>query len=145
MKIPGLRSSYEKVGGLFFFGRMLDKIRLHAAGRLPPGYNLGDAEPRFFDGRCTRFLHVKYDRLVERVLAGGTDEEILAWCLAHGRRPTDEEIETWNGFLAKRGWRDDSSERLVAARESHGLGHRTDLLTWFDLQDADEERPPRFG
>jgi hypothetical protein len=41
MKVPGLRSLYEKVGGIVYFGRMLDKIRLHASGRLPEGYNLG--------------------------------------------------------------------------------------------------------
>jgi len=40
MKVPGLRSSHGKVGGIVFFGRMLDQIRLHAAGRLPVGYNL---------------------------------------------------------------------------------------------------------
>ena len=28
MQIPNLRSSYEKVGEIVFFGRMLDKIRL---------------------------------------------------------------------------------------------------------------------
>jgi len=33
--VPGLRSPYVKVGRLVYFGRMLDKIRLHAAGRLP--------------------------------------------------------------------------------------------------------------
>ena len=32
--IPGLRSTYAKVGRLVYFGRMLDKIRLHAAGQL---------------------------------------------------------------------------------------------------------------
>jgi hypothetical protein len=36
--IPGLRSCYDKVGRLIYFGRMLDKIRLHAAGQLPPEY-----------------------------------------------------------------------------------------------------------
>ena len=43
--IPGLRSPYAKIGRLVYFGRMLDKIRLHAAGQLPPDYvaNLGDA------------------------------------------------------------------------------------------------------
>ncbi len=44
--VPGLRSCYDKVGRLIYFGRMLDKIRLHAAGQLPPAYdeNLGDAQ-----------------------------------------------------------------------------------------------------
>ena len=45
--IPGLRSCYDKVGRLIYFGRMLDKIRLHAAGQLPPDYqeNLGEPHP----------------------------------------------------------------------------------------------------
>ena len=38
--IPGLRSCYDKVGRLIYFGRMLDKIRLHAAAQLPPPSNL---------------------------------------------------------------------------------------------------------
>jgi len=33
--VSGLRSCYAKVGRFVYFGRMLDKIRLHAAGRLP--------------------------------------------------------------------------------------------------------------
>ena len=48
--VSGLRSPYDKVGRLGYFGRMLDKIRLHAAGRLPPDYvaNLGEDSPRGF-------------------------------------------------------------------------------------------------
>lgn len=44
--VPGLRSCYAKVGRLVNFGRMLDKLRLHAAGKLPAEYqaNLGDAQ-----------------------------------------------------------------------------------------------------
>jgi hypothetical protein len=146
MKVPGLRSGYDCVGGICYFGRMLDKIRQHAAGRLPADYviNLGDKNPRFADGRCTRFLHVSYDRLVQRVLAGGSDEEILDWCFAEGRRPREEEIQNWNGFITKLGWRDDTSQRFAAAKQLLGFGDRADVNTWLDLQDADEERPPRL-
>ena len=54
-----LRSPSEKVGGLFYFGRMLDKIRMHAKGKLPSDYhaNLGKG----FDEKCVRFLCVHYD------------------------------------------------------------------------------------
>lgn len=72
MKIPGLRHSAEEVGGLVFFGRTLDKIRLHSQGKLPTDYNRGTG----FDGRVCRFLCVEYPSLVERVLEGGSDEEI---------------------------------------------------------------------
>jgi hypothetical protein len=69
------RSPYDTVGGVVYFPRMLDKIRLHARGALPEAYhnNLG----REFDGHCLTFLHVQYSDLREQVLAGGSDEEIF--------------------------------------------------------------------
>ena len=73
MSLFPLRSPSEKVGGLFYFGRMLDKIRLHAKGQLPSDYhaNLGKG----FDEKCVRFLRVNYHELAERVKKGGTDED----------------------------------------------------------------------
>src|SRR5438093_13612421 len=105
-----LRSPNDKVGGLFYFGRMLDKIRLHAKGELPPDYheNLGKG----FDEKCVTFLRVNYDQLVERVKQGGTDEQNLEWCFCVGRRPTVVEIYVWNEFLTKRGWLDNVSDML---------------------------------
>lgn len=139
MKVPGLRSSYEKVGGVVFFGRMLDKMRLHAAGQLPRSYNLGTADWSWFDARCTRFLGIDYSALVERVSRGGTDDEILAWCFEHGRRPDAEEIEVWNGFMLTRGWRDGSSEALAEVKRKRGFASRDDIQTWFDFHRSDEE------
>jgi len=134
MKIPGLRSSYEKVGGIVFFGRMLDKIRLHAQGKLPADYNLGKG----FDGRCTRFLKVEYPALAGRTLQGGTDEEILEWCFQKGYRPGEEEIFVWNGFMTKRGWRDDASANLDEDKKKRGFARRDDIQTYFDFHKADE-------
>src|SRR5438270_2424747 len=84
--VPGLRSCYDKVGRLIYFGRMLDKIRLRAAGKLPPEYQeyLGDAQFYTLDGRCCRFLGVRHSEITSRVLAGEADEAILAWAHAHG-------------------------------------------------------------
>jgi gluconokinase len=136
MKIEGLRSGREEVGGIVFFGRMLDKIRLHALGRLPAEYNRGSG----FDGRCCRFLGIDYGKLVARVLRGGADEEILQWCFAWGREPIGEEVEIWNQFMAKRGWRDDSTSELEKMKAAHGLADRADIQTFFDFHDADEGR-----
>ncbi|PTX95837.1 DUF5069 domain-containing protein [Opitutus sp. ER46] len=138
MKVPGLRSDYEKIGGLVFFGRMLDKIRLKAAGKLPSDYFTGTANRTHFDARCCRFLQVDYDQLVARVLAGGTDEELLAWCFTHGRRPTDDDIQVWNEFMMKRGWNDAGSSELAQAKRDRGFGDRADIQTWFDLHRAEE-------
>ena len=42
--IEGLRSPRVVVGGLVYFGRMVDKVRLEQAGKLPEDYraNLGE-------------------------------------------------------------------------------------------------------
>src|SRR5207237_8132032 len=55
--IPGLRSCYDKVGRLIYFGRMLDKLRLQAADKLPSDYQQYHGEAQFYTlaGRCCRF------------------------------------------------------------------------------------------
>jgi hypothetical protein len=137
-------NDYQETKGLIYFARMLDKIRLNAAGQLPPGYFLGvNDDPTAFDARCTRFLGIDYDELVERTLQAGSDEEVLEWCFAHGRRPSEEEIEIWNAFILKRGWRDAGNGELEAAKKQAGLGERNDIQTWVDLHDAEEGRTPR--
>lgn len=140
MHVPGLRGPNEKVGGIVYFGRMLDKIRLNAAGRLPEGYNLGTEDWTFYDARCTRFLGVDYEALRERVLLEGSDEKVLGWCFQAGRKPNEEEIDIWNTFMAKRGWRDEASGGLEEVKQECGLAERKDIATWFDLFDADEAK-----
>jgi gluconokinase len=136
-------SDYRETKGLIYFARMLDKIRLKARGELPPDYFVGvDDDPTVFDARCTRFLGVDYEELAIRTLQGGSDEEILEWCFSRGRRPSEEEILIWNAFLSKRGWRDEASSDLQAAKERAGWGDRSDIQTWVDLHDAEEGRKP---
>jgi Domain of unknown function (DUF5069) len=138
-------TDYIETKGLIYFARMLDKIRLKAAGKLPPDYFTGVEDPTHFDARCTRFLGVKYDELADRTLKGGSDDEILEWCFTHGRRPSDEEISVWNAFIRKRGWRDDASEELAESKREAGFGDRQDIQTWMDLHDAEEGRKPAFS
>ncbi len=138
--VPGLRSCYAKVGRLVYFGRMLDKIRLHAAGRLPADYhgNLGVG----FDGRTCAFLGVDYAVLKARVLVGGSDDEILAWCHAEGGLRTDDQCNIWNRFLMKVGWRGRSQQRYFQQRlVEYGLVGRP-IETFFDLNEFDEGRDP---
>ena len=139
-------SDYVETKGLVYFARMLDKIRLKAKGELPDGYFTGpEPDDTVFDARCSRFLGVNYDELRERTLKAGSDEEILEWCFEHGRRRTEEEIEIWNSFVLKRGWRDAGSEDLAATKKETGFGDRDDIQTWVDFHDADEGRKPRSG
>ena len=139
MKDFPVRSPGAKVGGLIYFGRMLDKIRLHARGELPEDYqpNLGKG----FDGSCVEFLQIDYGDLVERMKQGGTDEEILDWCFAKGRKATPGEIHVWNEYMRKRGWDDELSERLTFRKNEMGMAERSEIKTMFNFIDADEGRP----
>ncbi len=141
MNVSNLRSPHDQVGGIFHFGRMLDKIRLHAAGQLPQDYhsNLGGG----FDARAVSLLWIEYPELVEQVKAGGTDEEILEWCCQQGRKPGAEEVEIWNEFMRKRGWSDEASSRLELRKREGGFGDRDDIQTFFDFIDLDEGRDRR--
>jgi hypothetical protein len=134
-------SGYVQVGGLYLFARMLDKIRKHARDELHenhvPFLGLG------FDARLCSFLRVEYSAVRERVLAGGTDEEILAWCRQQGRALNNVDVMVWNAFVSKRGWRDDTSAALEADKAKRGLAHRTDIMTFFDFYEVDEGRAPR--
>jgi hypothetical protein len=135
MKVPGLRHSAEQVGGIVFFGRMLDKIRLHSQGKLPADYKHGAGT----DTRVCRFLQIDYPEIARRTLEGGTDQEILEWCFEHGRRPNEEDILMFNAFLTKRGWRDGFTEPLEQMKRDRGFQNRTDIHTFFDFHKADEE------
>jgi len=139
--VPGLRSPYAKVDRLVYFGRMLDKIRLHGAGKLPAdeyGANLGKG----FDKRCCGFLKVSYDELRTRVLAGtDSDASLLAWAEERGGRRSDDDCELWNSFMMKRGFRDEASSILAKRIQESGLEGKP-IMTMFDYIDFDEGRDP---
>ena len=132
------------VKGIVVFGRILDKIRFFAReGKLPEGYHLGPMEgAKTFDERVCRFLGVHFDALRQRTLEGGDDEEILEWCFTHGKRPDPEQIEVWNTFMQKRGWRDSASAGLERQKAEAGLAGRDDIVVFFDLMDVEEGRKP---
>lgn len=133
-----LRSPRDKVGGIVYLGRMLDKIRLHARNELPSDYveNLGGG----FDERMINFFLVSYEEVKKQVLAGQTDEQVLAWCCENGRKPTEQDIEIWNDFMTKRGWNDSVASRVAERKAEAGFSDRDDIVTMFDFIDADEGR-----
>ena len=141
MKEFPLRSPAERVSGIVYFGRMLDKIRVHAKGELPAEYqpNLGKG----FDGRCIALLGVNYNDLIGRVKEGGSDEEILDWCFEKGSKPSNEEIEVWSDFMRKRGWNDEAAETLARRKKESGFSDRAEIQTLFNYIDADEGRKLR--
>jgi hypothetical protein len=139
MKIEGIKGCYEKTRGLFYFARMCSKIRLHAAGKLPADYH--ELLGKGFDGRTCRYLCVSFENVKAQVLAGKTDEEVLEWCQASGRRLTDEQVLIYNSFMSKRGWRDDETDGFMPAmRQEYGFKDDGSVLTDFELIEMDEGR-----
>ena len=140
--IPGLRSPADKIKGLVYFGRMLDKIRLTAKGQLPAEWmdmRGAAASPNTFDARCCRFLGIDYAKLESETLKGGSDEELLEWAFKIGKRPTEDEMEIWNAFMSKRGWRDGGTQRLHERLAELDLPVGT-VETMFEFIDLDEGR-----
>lgn len=140
--IPGLRSPFDQIKGIVYFGRMLDKIRLFAAGKLPEGWHAarGQQMKGSFDGRCCKFLHIDYALIEAETLKGQkSDEELLEWAFKNGRQPSDEEIEIWNGFMIKRCWRDAGTQRLNERLAEIGLPPGA-VQTMFEFIDLDEGR-----
>jgi gluconokinase len=141
--VPGLRSPYDLVGGLVHFGRMIDKIRLHARGALPADYQPGlgtGGHDRVFCG----FLQIDYVLLRDHVLSlpQATDAELLEWAYKNGRRLTPIDIVIINGFLSKRGWRDQSAVHLPNWLAKSSLPPDA-AQTNFDYIELDEGRPAR--
>lgn len=136
------KSFYDTVGGMMYFARMLDKIRLHAKGELREDCHANLGIPQRADWYCCHFLRVEYEALKRRVLEGGSDPEILEWCFSTGRRLDESDILIWNEYIRKRGWNDTASGRLMDWKRESGHLDRFDLTTIPDYTDVLEGRKP---
>src|SRR6476646_10919498 len=131
MRNVGLRSPCDKLGGLVYFGRMVDQIRAHANGELPPEYqaNLGKGLYEY----CVNFLGVSYDLVIQYVNEGLSDGAILQSCFVMGHRPSEAEIYMWNEFMLKRGWHDDAAHMLKQLKRTESVIARSEIETIFQL------------
>ena len=121
---------------------MLDKMRLAAAGKLPAGWEASRGAKRTgsFDWRCCQFLKIDYVALEAETLKGDrSDAELLEWVFQHGRRPDQQEIEVWNDFMTKRGWRDSATHRVNERLAEIGVPPGK-VQTMFEFIDLDEGR-----
>jgi hypothetical protein len=138
-------ADHLKTRGVVYFARMISKIRLHAAGKLPADYviHLGFANDTTLDARFCRFWSLDYDQVKARALQSGTADEVFDALFA-GRPPLNtEHVFAWNLFLLKRGWRDSASAEVATGKAASGFSNRDDIQTWADLHDAEEGRTPQ--
>lgn len=62
------RTPYEKLGGLYFLGRTIDKIRYRQAGSLRPDFF--DLMGKGFDARLMGYLELDYEAFSQFVRTG---------------------------------------------------------------------------
>jgi Domain of unknown function (DUF5069) len=142
---PPFRSPHDRVGGLYYFGRMVDKIRCHLRAELPEEYRPHFGLSVGLDGMLCGMLGITHADLIERMRDGGNDEELLEWCYARGIRLNRAQVHIWNEFARKLGWNDRVAQFLAAVKAEDGTAtETTDLSTAFELMDYREGRSQRL-
>jgi hypothetical protein len=137
------RSPKMLVGGIAHLARFIDKIRLRNAGDIQD-YNYITVG---FDKHLIDFLKIDPKAFEARVLAGGSDQELLAWIHAQGEVPTSEEISQWNRLLLSSGPKDDAARQRfhgrlhdIAAKRGVSVSSLPSVTTWAEVIELDEER-----
>ncbi len=137
------RSPKSLLGGIAHLGRFIDKIKLRNAGQIQD-YNYMTVG---FDKYMVDFLGIDAKAFEQRVLAGGTDEELLAWVQANGKPVTDAEIRLFSRNLLKAEPKDDETRRRfqsrledIAAKRGVPSSSLPPVSTWADVIELDEGR-----
>jgi gluconokinase len=129
------RSPYEKLGGITFLPRTIDKMRAHIAGSAG-AYNAKTG----FSTQLFDLLSVTPDEFEEIVKANPTDQAVLDVLMA--RRPLSQaDIDEWNERSINRSPTDDAGwARHWKQLEDAGYGDRKDVRTMYDRLDLDDGR-----
>jgi hypothetical protein len=129
------RSVRETVGGHVHLGRMIDKCRAVLAGMQ------GDyVYPCPMDERLLQFAGISSEDFCCAV-QGRTDEELMEWFRLNATPHSQSEIDAWNEtFLAVEPDTEDKRAYFKHMRDAIDP-RRTDITTWADLLDLDEQRP----
>ena len=130
------RSPKALLGGIAHLGRFIDKIRLRNSGQIQD-YNYITVG---FDKYLADFLGIDAKAFEQRVLAGGTDEELLAWVKVNGRKPSDQEIAQWSQELLASGPKDEAARRRfqgrredIATKRDVPVSSLPSVTTWADV------------
>jgi hypothetical protein len=137
------RSPKAHLGGIAHLGRFIDKIRLRHAGKIQD-YNYMTVG---FDKYLVEFLGIDAKAFEQRVLAGGTDEELLAWVRTHGKPVTEAEVRLFSKNLLMAEPKDDAARRRFQGRLQEIAVNRGVPVTalppataWADVIELDEGR-----
>ena len=137
------RSPKAHLGGIAHLGRFIDKIRLRHAGKIQD-YNYITVG---FDKYLIDFLQIDVKAFEQQVLAGGSDEVLLAWVKANGGKHSDQEIAQWSQGLLTGGPKDDAVRQrfegrvqAIATKRGVPVTSLPTAHTWVDIIEIDEGR-----
>ena len=137
------RSPKILLGGIAHLGRFMDKVRMRHAGKIQD-YNYITVG---FDKYLIDFLQIDPKAFEQQVLKGESDEQLLSWVKAHGRKHSDEEIAQWSTGLLAGGPKDEAAKQRfqgrvqdIATKRGVPLASLPPVTTWADVIELDEER-----
>ena len=137
------RSPKVLFGGIAHLGRFIDKVRLRHAGKIQD-YNYITVG---FDKYLIDFLQIDPKAFEQQVLAGESDEKLLGWVRANGRKHSDEEIVQWSKGLLAGGPKDDAAKQRyqgrlqdIATKRGVPVAALPSATTWVDAIELDEGR-----
>ena len=137
------RSPKALLGGIAHLGRFIDKIKLRNAGQIQD-YNYMTVG---FDKYLIDFLGIDAKAFEQRVLAGGTDDELLAWVQANGKSLAESEVSLFSHNLLKAEPKDEETRRRfqgrlqdIAAKRGEPTSSLPPVSTWADVIELDEGR-----
>ena len=128
------RSPRVRLGGFVVLPRMLDKGRATIAGKNGEYHYACPQDMRFLD-----FVGIRPNALKKELAKGKGDSEILSWILANAKHNRSEfEIAAWSEFVERRAPSDTESRTYFNELHSKAAPKREDIVTWFDMLDADD-------
>jgi hypothetical protein len=137
------RSPKALLGGIAHLGRFIDKIKLRNAGHIQD-YNYMTVG---FDKYLVDFLGIDARAFEQAVLAGRTDEQLLAWVVANSKPHSHGEITQFSEGLLASGPKDDTARtrfqgRLdeIARKRGVPVSALPKVSTWADAIELDEGR-----
>ncbi len=127
------RGPREKLAGLAFMPRTVDKLRAEMpGGKIGPYLNRSDGVSNYM---CKR-VGLDMEELREHVIAAKDEQELEAWLL---RRLDPVAVEETNRKLEMLTIERLSPENLEIVKSHHPvMAHRPDLVRFFDIFEADD-------
>lgn len=125
--------------GWMHLPRYLDKIRLHAAGKLHKDYQ--DNYGKGFDGSWLKAAGLTHEQFLAVVRDTITDGQVADWVQKNVTKTEVDKRAHAEGMLNYPKPDDAAGQaRLKMRKEQAGIAHHEDIRTFVDFIDADEKR-----